>query len=115
MCLIVTQAVNDGNQQVIEDVQRIAGVYEKKGWLAKTPQELYHNLLHTFYTCVATQSSQEMRERNKELSESIGSYHDQVYNAHKTTFTRATDFHLQFAIYGGSVAENIALQNIQSE
>ena len=119
MCRIVTDAVKGGNKQVISDVQRIAGVYKEEGWLPKTPQELCHNIFHTLYMGMATQSSKETRSRSKELSTAIGSYHtdldiDNIFNAQKDTFTKATGFEPNFKVYGGSMAENLALQNIQA-
>jgi hypothetical protein len=35
MCRIAMQAVKDGNEQVIMDVKRIAGAYEKEGWISQ--------------------------------------------------------------------------------
>ena len=119
MCRIVMQAVKEGNEQVITDVKRIAGAYEKEGWLPKTPQELCHNIFHTLYMGMAKQSSKETRSRAKELSKAIGSYHvdldiDDIFNAHRNTFTKATGFEPKFKVYGGTQAENLALQNIQA-
>jgi NAD+ synthase (glutamine-hydrolysing) len=48
MSLEICKALEQGNEQVIADVQRIAGVYEKEGWLPKTPQELTSRLLYGF-------------------------------------------------------------------
>ena len=47
MCRIAIKAIEDGNKQVISDVQRIAGAYEVEGWLPRTPQELCHRLFHS--------------------------------------------------------------------
>lgn len=119
MCRIVMQAVEDGNEQVIQDVKRIAGGYEKEGWMPKSAQDLCHNTFHTLYMGMATQSSKETRGRAKELSNSIGSYHtdldiDDIFSAQKNTFTKATGFEPKFKVYGGTQAENLALQNIQA-
>ena len=119
MCRIVMRAVEAGNEQVITDVKRIAGAYEKEGWMPKTPQELCHNLFHTLYMGMATQSSKETRARAKGLSKAIGSYHvdldiDDIYNAQRNTFIKATGFEPKFKVHGGSQAENLALQNIQA-
>lgn len=35
MCRIVMEAVGDGNEQVIQDVKRIAGAYENEGWMPR--------------------------------------------------------------------------------
>jgi NH3-dependent NAD+ synthetase len=45
MSLEICKALEEGNEQVKADVQRIAGAYEKEGWLPKTPQELTGRLL----------------------------------------------------------------------
>ena len=83
MCRLVLQAMKAGNKQVMADVQRIAGQYESDGWLPKTPQELCHNIFHTLYLGMATQSSKETRSRAKELSKSIGAYYIDVSNSAK--------------------------------
>ena len=109
------QAVEAGNEQVIQDVKRIAGAYEKEGWMPKNAQDLCHNTFHTLYMGMATQSSKETRSRARELSTSIGSYHtdldiDDIFNAQRNTFTKATGFEPKFKVYGGTQAENLALQ-----
>ncbi|OJJ45840.1 hypothetical protein ASPZODRAFT_143717 [Penicilliopsis zonata CBS 506.65] len=124
MCRIVMEAVHAGNEQVIADVRRIAGAYEEdeaavKDWLPRTPQELCHRLFHTVYMGMASQSSRETRTRAKELAAAIGAYHvdlniDEIFNAQKSVFAQATGFEPKFKVYGGSQAENLALQNIQA-
>ncbi|EAS32013.3 NAD+ synthetase [Coccidioides immitis RS] len=119
MCRLVIEAIEKGNQQVVTDVKRIAGVYEKEGWLPKTPQELCYNIFHTVYMGMASQSSKETRSRAKDLSKAIGAYHvdlniDDIFNAQKDTFAKATGFDPKFKVYGGTQAENLALQNIQA-
>ena len=77
------------------------------------------NIFHTLYMGMATQSSKETRSRAKELSKAIGSYHvdldiDDIFNAQRNTFTKATGFEPKFKVYGGTQAENLALQNLQA-
>ncbi|KAL2190969.1 glutamine-dependent NAD(+) synthetase with GAT domain-containing protein [Thermothelomyces heterothallicus CBS 203.75] len=74
MCRIVMQAVEQGNQQVIDDVKRIAR-YDGEGVLPKTAQELCNQVFTTIYMGMRKQSSRETRQRAKDLSEAIGSYH----------------------------------------
>lgn len=139
MCRIVVGEISKGNESVISDVQRIAGPYVKQGWLPRTPQELCHKasrferrlpkraaltpkytqILHTVFMPMKNQSSEATRYRAQELSKSIGSYHtehpiDDVFNAQTAAFATATGFKARFKLHGGSVAENIALQNIQA-
>lgn len=68
---------------------------------------------------MSTQSSKETRSRAKDLAKAIGSYHtdldiDKVFKAQKSIFTAATGFEPNFRVHGGSMAENLALQNIQA-
>lgn len=104
MCRLVIQAIEDGNEQVIEDVKRLAK-YTKT--LPKTPQELCNQIFHTIYMGMSKQSSKETRGRAKELSEAIGSYHvnldiDEVYNAQKNLIMSALNFEPKFKVEGGS-------------
>ena len=39
---------------------------------------------------------------------------DEVFDAQKKIFSRATGFEPKFKVHGGSVAENLALQNVQA-
>ncbi|KAF2874616.1 NAD+ synthetase [Massariosphaeria phaeospora] len=119
MCRLVMEALEEGNAQVKTDVQRIAGAYESEGWLPKTPQELCNRILHTVYMGMASQSSKETRSRAERLAHDIGAYHtdmniDEAFQAEKNLLTLATNFEPKFKVYGGSLAENLALQNIQA-
>lgn len=119
MCTLVIQAIKDGNEQVIEDVKRIAGPYEKDGWLPSSAQDLCNKIFHTIYMGMSTQSSPETRQRAKELAEAIGAYHteadiDDMYHGAKGILAEATGFEPKFKMYGGTPTENLALQNIQS-
>lgn len=67
---------------------------------------------------MATQSSQETRDRAQHLAEAIGSYHidmniDDAYKAERDLLTQATGFTPKFKVYGGSNAENLALVSFQ--
>ena len=119
MCTLVIQAIKDGNKQVIADVKRIAGPYEKDGWLPSSAQDLCNKIFHTIYMGMSTQSSPETRQRAKGLAEAIGAYHteadiDDMYHGAKGILAGATGFEPKFKMYGGTPAENLALQNIQS-
>ena len=82
MCRIVIKAIEEGNSQVLQDVKRIAQ-YDDDA--PKTPQALCSQVFTTIYMGMKKQSSRETRQRAKDLSEAIGSYHvnldiDDVYN-----------------------------------
>jgi NAD+ synthase (glutamine-hydrolysing) len=117
MCRLVIDAVKAGNSQVIEDVKRIANYNEGK--LPETPQELCKQIFHTIYMGMSKQSSKETRQRARDLSDAIGSYHvnldiDEVYHAQRNLVVNALQFEPKFKVEGGSVAENLMLQNIQA-
>lgn len=68
---------------------------------------------------MSQQSSYETRQRAKDLSEAIGSYHidldiDSVYHAQKSLVNSSLGFDAKFKVQGGSHAENLMLQNIQA-
>ncbi|KAK4070132.1 uncharacterized protein Triagg1_6553 [Trichoderma aggressivum f. europaeum] len=116
MCRLVIQAVKDGNEDVIADVKRLAAYSDK---LPDTPEEFCNQIFHTVYMGMANQSSKETRQRAKDLAKRIGSYHtdmniDDTYHATKNLLTQGTGFEPKFKVHGGSAAENLALQNIQS-
>lgn len=116
MCRMVIEAVKAGNSQVIEDVKRIAKYTDK---LPETPQELCNQIFHTVYMGMSKQSSKETRQRAKDLSEAIGSYHvnldiDEVYEAQKNLVKTTLKFDPKFKVEGGTAAENLMLQNIQA-
>lgn len=82
MCRIVIQAIEEGNEQVIEDVKRIA---KYKDEVPKMAQELFSQIFTTICMGMKNQSSRETRQRAKDLAAAIGSYHvdldiDDVYN-----------------------------------
>ena len=63
-------------------------------------------------------SSNDTRQRAKDLGNAIGSYHidlnmDSVVTAVRTLFGYVTGVTPKFKVHGGSEAENLALQNIQ--
>ncbi|KAK4156334.1 hypothetical protein C8A00DRAFT_12721 [Chaetomidium leptoderma] len=118
MCRIVMKAIEEGNPQVIEDVKRIAK-YNDEGALPKTPQELCNQVFTTLYMGMKKQSSRETRQRAKDLSEAIGSYHvnldiDDVYEAQKKLVVSTVGFDPKFKVEGGTVQENLTLQCLQA-
>jgi NAD+ synthase (glutamine-hydrolysing) len=118
MCRIVMQAIEEGNAQVIEDVKRIAK-YNGEGVLPKTPQELCNQVFTTIYMGMKKQSSRETRQRAKDLSEAIGSYHvnldiDDIYEAQKNLVVSTVGFEPRFKVEGGTVQENLTLQCLQA-
>ncbi|KAI1174799.1 glutamine-dependent NAD(+) synthetase with GAT domain-containing protein [Nemania sp. FL0916] len=116
MCRLVVSALGAGNQQVREDVKRIAAFSKE---LPRTAEDLCGQIFHTLYMGMKNQSSQETRKRAQDLATRIGSYHkdpniDEVFGAAKGVLSKSTGFNPRFSVHGGGVAENLALQNIQS-
>ena len=120
MCRVVMAAVDEKNQQVIADVQRIVRYPQTgEGWLPSTPEELCNYILHTMYMGVTAHSSVETRSRAQQLADSIGAYHfdmdiDELFAAQRSLLGRFANYEPKFSIHGGSQAENLALHNIQA-
>jgi NAD+ synthase (glutamine-hydrolysing) len=117
MCRLVVEACKAGNEQVMNDVKRLAKY--SKGKIPRTPQELCNQLFHTVYMGMSKQSSKETRQRAKDLANAIGSHHvnldiDEVYNAQRNLIVDYLGFEPKFKTEGGSLAENLTLQNIQA-
>jgi NAD+ synthase (glutamine-hydrolysing) len=116
MCRLVIEGIKSGNGPVIADVKRIAKFSDK---LPETPQELCGQIFHTVYMGMSKQSSKDTRSRAKELSEAIGAYHvnldiDEVYHAQRNLVVNSLGFDPKFKVEGGTVTENLMLQNIQA-
>lgn len=68
---------------------------------------------------MSKQSSKETRQRAHDLAEAIGAYHcnldiDQVYEAQRNLIVSTLNFEPKFKVEGGTLAENLTLQNIQA-
>jgi NAD+ synthase (glutamine-hydrolysing) len=118
MCRLVVKACKEGNQQVLSDVRRICGETEESKWIPQEPQEVSGRIFVTCYMGTEN-SSQETRDRARDLAQAIGSYHvdlnmDIVIRAIIALFTLVTSKTPKFKVHGGSGAENLALQNIQA-
>lgn len=116
MCRLVVQAVKDGNQEVIEDAKRLCRGEDPTNL---TAQEFCGKIFHTGFMGMQTQSSKETRGRAKELSAAIGANHydfniDPVFEAVDKVVSETLNFKPKFKVHGGSIAENLALQNYQS-
>lgn len=120
MCRLVAQAAERGNQQVIADAKKVANVQgeEAETWKPTDPVDLASRIFHTCYMGTKN-SSKATRDRAKDLSDKIGSYHvdlnmDTLVAAVVSVFEVATGKKPIFKIFGGSQTENLALQNIQA-
>ncbi|KAL2220291.1 putative NAD synthase [Thermoascus aurantiacus ATCC 26904] len=118
MCRQVMMAIEQGNEQVIQDVRKVCAKPADSDWLPSSAQEVCHCIFHTCFMG-SQHSSKETRGRAKALAADIGSYHidmniDTVVSALTALFTAVTNFQPRFAVHGGTYAENAALQNIQA-
>ncbi|GAA6017288.1 hypothetical protein JCM11491_000618 [Sporobolomyces phaffii] len=118
MCRLVVKASGEGNEQVIKDARRIAGEAPDSDYVPVDAREFCSRVFHTCY--MGTQnSSNETRQRAKDLADAIGAYHvdlnmDACVSAIHTLFTLVTGKKPEYKVHGGTAAENLALQNIQA-
>ncbi|CDR39327.1 CYFA0S03e02212g1_1 [Cyberlindnera fabianii] len=118
MCRLVVGAAGKGNEQVIKDARKVSGLPVDDEYIPSDPVEFASRVFHTAYMGTKN-SSKETRDRAKELSEKVGSYHvdlnmDTLVEAVVTVFEVATGKRPVFKIFGGTQTENLALQNIQA-
>lgn len=125
MCHLVLEAAHH-DPQVAADVRKVcrAGgggdmVHEENNdWLPNSPQELASFVLHTIFMGTEN-SSENTTSRAKRLGQAIGSYHlevniDMLVSAIVKVFTFTTGKTPQFEARGGTMAQDLALQNIQA-
>nr|XP_019935239.1 PREDICTED: glutamine-dependent NAD(+) synthetase [Paralichthys olivaceus] len=115
MCVLVCQAVEDGNIQVLEDVRRVVG---EDSYCPQNAKELCGRILTTCYMA-SKNSSEDTSNRAKDLANQIGSTHmniniDMAVKGILGIFSAVTGRWPQFRANGGSHRENLALQNIQA-
>lgn len=108
----------DTRAQVLADVRRICNEKEGSTWVPASPQELCNRIFVTCYMGTEN-SSNETRQRAKDLARDIGAYHidlnmDIVIRAIIKLFSTVTGSTPRFRVHGGTGAENLALQNIQA-
>uniref|UniRef100_A0A8C2CVV0 Glutamine-dependent NAD(+) synthetase n=1 Tax=Cyprinus carpio TaxID=7962 RepID=A0A8C2CVV0_CYPCA len=115
MCVQICRAVKDGNSQVLEDVQRVVS---DSSYRPEDPRELCGRLFTTCYMA-SENSSEDTRNRAKDLAAQIGSNHlniniDMAVKGMLGIFSMVTGKWPQFRANGGSARENLALQNVQA-
>jgi len=119
MCILVTKAARDDPEgNVAQDCRRVCRQDENSLWVPATPQEMGNHVLHT--TFMGTDNSSEVtKSRAKRLGDAIGSYHlsikiDLMVSAVLQVFQLATGHMPRFLSRGGTMSEDLALQNIQA-
>ncbi|QQP51706.1 Glutamine-dependent NAD(+) synthetase [Caligus rogercresseyi] len=115
MCNMVIKAVDRGDEQALHDIRRVVG---ESDYVPIEPKELCGRI---FVTCFmgSESSSEESKSKAKKLSGQIGSYHmsvliDSAVTAVIGIFSTVTGVIPKFRARGGSVRENLALQNVQA-
>uniref|UniRef100_A0A8P4KU10 Glutamine-dependent NAD(+) synthetase n=1 Tax=Dicentrarchus labrax TaxID=13489 RepID=A0A8P4KU10_DICLA len=115
MCVLLCQAVEDGNSQVLEDVHRVVG---DDSYRPQHPRELCSRIFTTCYMG-SENSSEATCSRAKDLANQIGSTHmniniDMAVKGILSIFSVVTGKWPQFRTNGGSHRENLAMQNVQA-
>jgi NAD+ synthase (glutamine-hydrolysing) len=107
--------VNGSDEGIVEEPAENTEVMEKRTILAN---ELCYQILHTVYLGTSNSSTNTL-DRAKRLAGSIRSYHnsvviDNIVSAVLNVFAAFTGKTPRFVSQGGSMAEDLALQNIQA-
>eukprot|EP00308_Calcidiscus_leptoporus_P012045 CAMPEP_0119398570 /NCGR_PEP_ID=MMETSP1334-20130426/140909_1 /TAXON_ID=127549 /ORGANISM="Calcidiscus leptoporus, Strain RCC1130" /LENGTH=743 /DNA_ID=CAMNT_0007422437 /DNA_START=11 /DNA_END=2242 /DNA_ORIENTATION=+ len=116
MCQQVVTAVAAGDEQVLADARRITR--QPVDWIPSDAKELCGLILHTSFMGTA-QSSSQTRDRAAKLAAQLGAYHapaviDPMISGVLAVFRAVTNKEPAFQQHGGSIAEDLALQNIQA-
>lgn len=87
-------------------------------YIPKDPKEFAGRIFHTCFLG-SENSSQETKDRAREIAEAVGSYHlnmdiDRIVSAVVAVFHACTGLIPKFRSHGGTNAENLALQNVQA-
>ena len=115
MCQLVVESVSKGNQQTLADIREVLA---DETYVPSSAHNLANRILHTCYMA-SENSSKDTKDRAQAISEQIGNFHlnaniDGIVNAFLSLFVRLTGKQPQFKVNGGSLSENLALQNIQA-
>ncbi|ELT96786.1 hypothetical protein CAPTEDRAFT_205115 [Capitella teleta] len=115
MCHLLVDAVKEGDEQVLMDVRKVVADPE---YTPMDPKELCSRVFTTCYMGSAN-SSKTTTDLASELANEIGSYHltiniEPAVMAVLAIFTATFGMVPKFKVNGGSLRENIALQNIQA-
>ena len=115
MCQLVVESISRGNQQTLADIRKVLA---DETYMPSSAHKLANRILHTCYMA-SENSSKDTKDRAQAISEQIGNFHlnaniDGIVNAFLSLFVRLTGKQPQFKVNGGSLSENLALQNIQA-
>ena len=115
MCQLVIESVSKGNQQTLADIREVLA---DETYVPSSAHNLANRILHTCYMA-SENSSKNTKDRAQAISQQIGNFHlnaniDGIVNAFLSLFVRLTGKQPQFKVNGGSLSENLALQNIQA-
>lgn len=115
MCRLVVQAIERGNDDVLHDLRALV---HDSSFRPTIPQDVAGKLFYLSFMGTSN-SSNETRDRAKQLAYDLGSNHvdmnmDTLVSAVIQVFELATGRRPIYKIFGGSQTENLALQNIQA-
>ena len=115
MCQLVVESISRGNQQTLADIRKVLA---DETYMPSSAHKLANRILHTCYMA-SENSSKDTKDRAQAISQQIGNFHlnaniDGIVNAFLSLFVRLTGKQPQFKVNGGSLSENLALQNIQA-
>lgn len=117
MCRMVFDAVvEDPIGEVAQQCRKVCR--RDESWIPESSQDIANHILHT--TFMGTEnSSEKTRSRARRLGETVGSYHlsitiDLMVEAVLKVFTIATGRTPKYEVRGGTISEDLALQNIQA-
>ena len=115
MSSIVLNSIENGNKDALEDLRRIVG---DKDFTPKKYQDIVNQIFVTSYLSTKNSGKETLR-RAEDLAKGINSNHfnigiDEAYDSIVNIFSKATGKTPKFEAQGGTINEDLALQNIQA-
>lgn len=115
LCRILYNEVLNENQFVIAELKKVV---KDPSFLPSSPKEICSRILFTAYLG-SKFSSKETRYSASSLAEEIGSNHmevdiDEIYISFLNSIKTSINFSPKFQNQGGSITEDLSLQNLQS-
>merc|ERR1719506_1603050 len=117
MCQMVVENIKEGrDESVLRDARRIA--QKDESWTPSSSTDLANALIHTCYMSTESNSGT-TKDLAQSLAKEVGSFHYSfpivsVVSALVALFSALTGLVPRFEVQGGTLAEDLALQNIQA-
>lgn len=116
MCHKVFNTIAANDDQSLKTLQDLRNILKIQTYTPTSAEDLMRSIFYTAYLG-SPNSSQDSRQRAQHLSERLGNSHyeveiDEIFQAFRNCIKPVFKREPQFQVQGGTLAEDLALQNI---